>query len=84
MVGRTENSRPEGAVHFAARPRREAGYIAGLDADRPGQFSLGENVHHSATATTVLPPPLLCRRPRRTASRRPSDGRLFHALGAVR
>ena len=60
-VGRTENSRPEGAVHFAARPRREAGYIAGLDADRPGQFSLGENVHHSAVTTTVLPPPLFCR-----------------------
>ena len=50
-----------GAVHFAARPRREAGYIAGLDADRPGQFSLGENVHHSAVTTTVLPPPLFCR-----------------------
>ena len=35
------------------------GYIAGLDADRAGQFSLGD-VHHSAIATTVLPPPLLC------------------------
>lgn len=56
-AGRTGNSRPEDAAHFAACPRREAGHIAGLEADRPGQFSLGESSTTTAVTTTVPPPP---------------------------
>ena len=67
-IGRTENSRPEGAVHFAARPRREAGHIAGLDADRPGQFTVGETStiqnsdHCPASAAIVHRPHATARR----------------------
>ena len=46
-TGRTENSRLAGAVHFTARPRLEAGHIAGLDADRPSQFSSRGRCHQS-------------------------------------
>ena len=72
-----------GAVHFAARPRREAGHIAGLDADRPGQFVVGENIHQKTT-TTVPPPPLLCSSSHATAPRRSTGhGRSFHGFGVA-